>query len=62
MIGVELKYLIGSGYFRMFDGVCQTIQKLEGMGCQTLKILHGGTYCKSTNENASRQQTKCIYI
>jgi hypothetical protein len=28
MIGVELKYLIGSGYLRIFDGVCQAIKKL----------------------------------
>jgi len=60
MIGVELKYLIGSGYLRIFDGVCQAIQKLEAMDCQPIKILLRGTYRKSTNENASCRQTKCI--
>jgi len=52
MIGVELKYLIGSGYLRIFDGVCQAIKKLEAVGCQPIKILLRGTYHKSTNENA----------
>ena len=62
MIGVELKYLIESGYLRIFDGVCQAIQKLEAMGCQPIKLLLRGTYCKSTNENASSRRTMCIYI
>jgi len=34
--------------------------KLEAMGCQPIKILLRGTYRKSTNENASSRQTKCI--
>jgi len=62
MIGVELKYLIGSGYLRIFDGVCQAIKKLEAVGCQPIKILLRGMYHKSTNENASSRQTMCIYI
>ena len=62
MIGVELKYLIESGYLRIFDRVCQAIQKLEAMGCQPIKLHLRGTYCKSTNDNASSRQTMCIYI
>jgi len=60
MIRVELKYLIGSGYFRIFDRVSQAIQKIEALGCQPMKILLSGTYHKSTNQNASSCQTKCI--
>jgi len=62
MIGVELRYLIGSGYLRIFDGVCQAIKKLEAVGCQPIEILLRGTYHKSTNENASSRQIMCIYI
>jgi len=62
MIGVELKELIGSRYLRIFDVVCQAIRKLEAVGCQPIKIHLKGTYRKSTNENASSGQTKCITI
>ena len=62
MIRVELKYLIGSGYLRIFDGVCQAIKMLEAVGCQPIKILVRGMYHKSTNENASSRQSMCIYI
>ena len=53
---------MGSGYLRIFDGVCQAIKMLEAVGCQPIKILLRGTYRKSTNENASSRQTMCIYI
>ena len=62
LIRVELKYLIGSGYSRIFDGVYQSIEMIEAEGCQPIKILLRGTYHKSTNENNSSRQTMCIYI
>ena len=62
LIRVELKYLIGSGYLRIFDGVCQAIEMIEAVGCQPIKILLRGMYHKSTNENASSRQSMCIYI
>jgi hypothetical protein len=62
MIRVELKYLIGSGYLRIFDGVCQAIEMIEAVVCQPIKILLRSTYHKSTNENDSSRQSMCIYI
>ena len=62
MIVVELKYLIGSGYLKIVDGVCHAIKKLEAVGCQPIKILLRVMCCKSTNENASSRQTKHINI
>jgi hypothetical protein len=62
MMAVELKYLIGSGYLKIFDGVCQAIKTLQMVGFQPIKILHCITYYKSTNENALSHQTMCIDI
>ena len=61
LIRVELKYLIGSGYLRMFDGVCQAIEMIEAVSYQPIKILLRGTYHKSTNENDSSRHSMCIY-
>jgi len=36
---VAFKYLIGSGYLRILDRICQAFKKLEVVGRQPIKIL-----------------------
>ena len=61
MIGVELKDLIGSGYLRISDGVCQAIKKLEAVGCQQKKsFLEVGT--ASQPMRMVRADKPCVYI